>query len=196
MEEIFQGIYKKGNELYTKGKNLELWNPFTSKPAAAIFKGLKNFPIKRGMKVLYLGAAHGVTAWHFSNLVGNGIIYCVEFSSKIVSKLLEKAKKKKNIIPILEDARFPENYGWVGGVDLIYEDIAQRDQIEILKRNLIFLDKGYFILALKAKAIDSIRDVEEIYKEVIDNLNKNYEILETIKLEPYERDHLFIVGKK
>ncbi|HIE01144.1 MAG TPA: fibrillarin-like rRNA/tRNA 2'-O-methyltransferase, partial [Thiotrichaceae bacterium] len=27
-----------------------------------MFKGLKNFPIKRGMKVLYLGAAHGVTA--------------------------------------------------------------------------------------------------------------------------------------
>lgn len=95
----------------------------------------------------------------------------------------------------MEDARFPENYGWIGRVDLIYDDVAQRDQVEILKRNLIFLKKkGYFILALKAKAIDSVKEVKETYKEVVDELRKKYEILETIELEPYERD-LFIVGK-
>jgi fibrillarin-like pre-rRNA processing protein len=196
MEEIFLGVYKKGDKLYTKGKNLEPWNPFISKPAAAILNGLNNFPIKKGMRILYLGAAHGTTVSHFSNIIGNGIIYAVEFSSKVISKLLEKAKKKKNIIPILEDARFPENYGWVGKVDLIYEDVAQRDQILILKRNSIFLRKGgYFILALKARAIDSVRNVKEIYNEVVEELSKNFKIIETIDLEPYEKDHLFIVGK-
>ena len=196
MEQIFPGIYKKEDELYTKEKSLELWNPFISKPAAAILNGLKTFPIKKGQKILYLGAAHGTTVSHFSNIIENGIIYGVEFSDKIISNLLKKAKTKTNIIPILEDARFPENYGWIGKVDLVYEDIAQRDQVLILKRNLVFLNKGYFILALKAKAIDSVRNVKEVYGEVLKDLKKDYEITETIELEPYERDHLFIVGKK
>ena len=196
MREIFEGVYLEKGTLYTKGKNLEVWNPFISKPAAAILKGLKNFPLKSGQKILYLGAAHGTTVAHFSNIVGHGIIYAVEFSGKVIQKLLEKAEKKKNIVPILEDARFPENYGWIGKVDLIYEDIAQRDQILILERNSIFLKKdSYFMLALKAKAIDSVRKVKEIYREVLDELKKNFEIIEWVDLEPYEKDHILIVGK-
>ncbi len=197
MKQIFSGVYKKGNNLYTKGKNLEEWNPYKSKPAAAILNGLQNFPVKKGQKILYLGAAHGTTISHFSNIVGEkGIIYGVEVSDKIILKLIDKVRKKKNIVPILEDARFPENYGWVGKVDLVYEDIAQRDQVQILKKNKVFLkEKGIILIALKAKAIDSVREVKEIYREVIEELSKDFEIIETIDLEPYEHDHLFIVGR-
>ena len=197
MKQIFSGVYKKGNNLYTKGKNLEEWNPYKSKPAAAILNGLQNFPVKKGQKILYLGAAHGTTISHFSNIVGEkGIIYGVEVSDKIILKLIDKVRKKKNIVPILEDARFPENYGWVGKVDLVYEDIAQRDQVQILKQNKVFLkEKGIILIALKAKAIDSVREVKEIYREVIEELSKDFEIIETIDLEPYEHDHLFIVGR-
>ncbi|RLJ01937.1 MAG: fibrillarin-like rRNA/tRNA 2'-O-methyltransferase [Candidatus Aenigmatarchaeota archaeon] len=197
MKQIFSGVYKKGNNLYTKGKNLEEWNPYKSKPAAAILNGLQNFLVKKGQKILYLGAAHGTTISHFSNIVGEkGIIYGVEVSDKIILKLIDKVRKKKNIVPILEDARFPENYGWIGKVDLVYEDIAQRDQVQILKRNKVFLkEKGIILIALKAKAIDSVREVKEIYREVIEELSKDFEIIETIDLEPYEHDHLFIVGR-
>ena len=31
------------------------WIPFRSKPAAALKKGLKVFPLKKGIKILYLG---------------------------------------------------------------------------------------------------------------------------------------------
>jgi len=197
MKQIFSGVYKKGNNLYTKGKNLEEWNPCKSKPAAAILNGLQNFPVKKGQKILYLGAAHGTTISHFSNIVREkGIIYGVEVSDKIILKLIDKVRRKKNIVPILEDARFPENYGWIGKVDLVYEDIAQRDQVQILKKNKVFLkENGIILIALKAKAIDSVREVKEIYKEVVEELSKDFEILETIDLEPYEHDHLFIVGK-
>lgn len=197
MKQIFSGVYKKGSNLYTKGKNLDEWNPYKSKPAAAILNGLQNFPVKKGQKILYLGAAHGTTISHFSNIVGEkGIIYGVEVSDKIILKLIDKVRKKKNIVPILEDARFPENYGWVGKVDLVYEDIAQKDQVQILKRNKVFLkEKGIILIALKAKAIDSVREVKEIYREVIEELSKDFEIIETIDLEPYEHDHLFIVGR-
>ncbi len=196
-EQIFPGVYKKGEKLFTKGKNLEDWNHYKSKPAAAILNGLQNFPIKKGQIILYLGAAHGTTISHFSDIVSDrGLLYGVEVSNRVIPKLLEKIKKKKNIVPMLEDARFPENYGWIGKVDLIYEDIAQRDQVSILKRNKVFLkENGIIVIALKAKAIDSVREVKEIYKEAIKELNEDFEIIEAIDLEPYEHDHLFIVGK-
>jgi fibrillarin-like pre-rRNA processing protein len=196
-----EGVWRQGEKLFTKcpkSNKKELWNIYSSKPAAAILKGLKNFPIKPGQKILYLGAAHGTTIAHFSNIVGDkGQIFGVEVSGSVIPKLLEKAKKKKNIVPLVADARFPENYGWIGKVDLIYEDIAQSDQISILKRNsLAFLKKGGIVaIALKAKAIDSIRDVKEIYKEAVLELGEDFEVLETVELEPYERDHLFIVGR-
>ncbi len=197
MEQIFPGVHKKGNGLYTKGKNLEEWNPYKSKPAAAILLGLQNFPVKKGQKILYLGAAHGTTLSHFSNIVGDkGLIYGVEISAKIISNLVEKVKKKSNVVPLLEDARFPEKYGWIGNVDLIYEDIAQRDQVQILKRNKVFLkERGIIVITLKAKAIDSVKEVKEIYREAIKELSKDFEILEVLDLEPYEHDHLFIVSK-
>ena len=67
----FEGIYKLDGKLATvntvpgyrpfgeeivKVDNVEyrIWNPYTSKPAAAIAKGLKVFPLKKDMKVLYL----------------------------------------------------------------------------------------------------------------------------------------------
>jgi fibrillarin-like pre-rRNA processing protein len=196
-EQIFECVWKKGSKIYTKSKSLEYWDPYSSKPAAALMNGLKNFPVKPLQKILYLGAAHGTTISHFSNIVGgNGRIFGVEVSGKVIGDLLKKAGRKKNIFPILEDAHYPERYGWVGKVDLIYEDIAQRDQIAILKRNAVLLkDGGFIAIALKAKSIDSIREVKEIYKEAVAELSENFEIIETVVLDPFERDHLFIVGR-
>lgn len=196
-EEIFKGVWKSEGKLFTKSKSPEVWDPYSSKPAAAIMNGLQNFPVKEGQKILYLGAAHGTTVSHFSDIVGEkGRIFGVEFSGKVIGELLKKASKKKNIVPILEDARFPERYGWIGKVDLIYEDIAQRDQIAILKRNLPLLKLGGFVMvALKAKAIDSVREVKEIYKEAVAELRPEIDVIETVVLDPFERDHLFIVGR-
>lgn len=195
-EQVFSGVYRERSELFTKGKSTEEWNPYHSKPAAAILNGLKKFPFAKGQKILYLGAAHGTTISHLSNILGDkGVIYGIEVSDKIISKFVSKSENRKNVVPLLEDARFPENYGWIGKVDLIYEDIAQRDQVEILKRNKMFLKKGgKIVICLKAKAIDSIREIKEIYKEALEALSKEFEVVETIDLEPYEHDHLFIVG--
>lgn len=196
-EEIFSGVWKINEKLYTKSKSQEYWDPYSSKPAAAMMNGLRNFPLKEGQNILYLGAAHGTTISHFSNIVGEkGRIFGVEFSGKVIGELLKKASRKKNIVPILEDARFPERYGWIGKVDLIYEDIAQRDQVAILKRNLGLLKSGGFVMiALKAKAVDSVREVKEIYKEAVAELQPEIEVIETVVLDPFERDHLFIVGR-
>jgi fibrillarin-like pre-rRNA processing protein len=107
-----------------------LWDPFRSKLAGAILKGVKNQPIKPDCKVLYLGAASGTTASHVSDIVGNkGYVYCVEFAPRSIRDLIDNVCRfRNNMAPILADARFPAQYSsFVESVDVIYCDIAQPD---------------------------------------------------------------------
>jgi len=178
-------------------RGFRVWNPKRSKLSAAIFKGLKEFPFKRDSKVLYLGAASGTTSSHISDIVDSGIVYCVEFSPRVFSKLLEVCKKRKNMVPILEDARFPERYEpFIDVVDVIYQDIAQPDQVDIAKRNAdYFLRKGgYLFLALKARSIDVSKSPKKVLKNEIKKLKREFNLLEKISLEPYHKDHFMIVA--
>ena len=86
---------------------------------------------KPGSHVLYLGAASGTTVSHVSYIVGpTGIVYAVEFSHRSGRDLVNMAKKRTNIIPIIEDARHPQRYRMlVGMVDTIFADVAQPDQV-------------------------------------------------------------------
>src|SRR2546425_1661732 len=66
-----------------RGKEYRIWDPFRSKLAAAILKGLTHMPITTGSKVLYLGAASGTTVSHVSDIVAaKGQVYCVEFAQR------------------------------------------------------------------------------------------------------------------
>uniref|UniRef100_A0A2P2LHZ4 Mediator of RNA polymerase II transcription subunit 36a n=1 Tax=Rhizophora mucronata TaxID=61149 RepID=A0A2P2LHZ4_RHIMU len=111
-----------------------IWNPFRSKLAAAILGGVDNIWIKPGAKVLYLGAASGTTVSHVSDIVGPmGVVYAVEFSHRSGRDLVNMAKKRTNVIPIIEDARHPAKYRMlVGMVDVIFSDVAQPDQVLLL----------------------------------------------------------------
>lgn len=85
-----------------------VWNPFRSKLAASIVGGIENIYMKPGSKVLYLGAASGTTVSHVADLVGpEGAVYAVEFSKRSGRDLVNMAKKRTNVIPIIEDARYP-----------------------------------------------------------------------------------------
>jgi len=85
-----------------------VWNPFRSKLAASIVGGIENIYMKPGSKVLYLGAASGTTVSHVADLVGpEGAVYAVEFSKRSGRDLVNMAKKRTNVIPIIEDARHP-----------------------------------------------------------------------------------------
>ncbi|MFS8001237.1 putative fibrillarin, S-adenosyl-L-methionine-dependent methyltransferase [Helianthus anomalus] len=107
-----------------------VWNPFRSKLAAAILGGVDNIWMKPGSRVLYLGAASGTTVSHVSDLVGpTGVVYAVEFSHRSGRDLVNMAKKRTNVIPIIEDARHPAKYRMlVAMVDVIFSDVAQPDQ--------------------------------------------------------------------
>ncbi len=178
-----------------------LWDPYRSKLAAGILKGLQNIPIKPGSRVLYLGAASGTTASHVSDIVGlDGHVYCVEFAARAIRELVNNVCiYRSNMSPILGDARTPENYARiVGKVDNIYCDVAQPQQAKILADNAdIFLEKnGWIMLAIKAQSIDVTKEPSEVYKREIETLReRGFEIKETVHLEPYDKAHAMIVAK-
>lgn len=114
-----------------------VWNPFRSKIASAIVGGIGNIYMKPGSKVLYLGGASGTTISHVADLVGpTGCVYGVEFSKRSGRDLVNMAKKRTNVIPIIEDARHPHKYRMLMPMcDVIFADIAQPDQARILGLN-------------------------------------------------------------
>ena len=172
MKEIFNGVFKEGNRIYTINKvpgkrvyNEKLfkkggveyrsWNPYRSKMAGAILKGLKNFPIKRDTKILYLGVASGTTASHFSDISTDGIIYGVEVAFKPMKNFVKLCQERKNMLPILADASKPESYdAIVEDIDFIYQDIAQKNQVEIFLKNMEKFDAKEGMIMVKARSID------------------------------------------
>lgn len=182
------------------GKEYREWDPKRSKLAAAILKGVKNFQIKEDSKVLYLGAAHGYTSSFISDIAKNGRIYALDFAPRVVRDLVYLSEKRKNICPILGDANHPENYfSKIGQVaDIIYMDIAQKNQTEIfLKNTKLFLKKdGIGLLALKAKSIDVALKPEKIFKQARKELEKELKVIEQKNLNPFQKDHCFFVVRK
>lgn len=184
------------------GVEYRLWDAFRSKLAAAILKNLKTVPIKPEHKVLYLGAASGTTASHVSDIVGErGRVYCVEFAARALRELVNNVcAYRANMLPILEDARFPEKYAVFisGKVDDIYCDIAQPEQAKILADNAdVFLkSSGWIMLAVKAQSIDVTKEPEEVYKSEVRVLeNRGFHIEDVVHLEPYDKAHAMIVAQ-
>ena len=83
---------------------------------------------------MYLGASSGTTVSHVSDIVGEGgLVYAVEFSNRSGRDLVNMAKKRPNIVPIINDARKPMEYRYlVGMVDTVFADVAQPDQARII----------------------------------------------------------------
>jgi len=186
-----------------EGFEYRLWDAYRSKLAAAILKNLKTVPIKPQHKVLYLGAASGTTASHVSDIVGeNGHVYCVEFAARSIRELVNNVcAYRLNMVPILEDARFPEKYAVFinGKVDEIYCDIAQPEQAKILADNadLFLKASGWIMLAVKAQSIDVTKEPSEIYEREVRVLeNRGFRIEEVVHLEPYDKAHAMIVAQK
>ena len=182
------------------GVEYRFWDPYRSKLVAAILKGIGETPINSGKRVLYLGAGSGTTASHVSDLIGpNGTVYCVEISSRPMRDLLVVCAQRPNMTPILADARHPEGYcSLIEGVDVIYQDIAQPNQTEILLANVIaFLrEGGHALLAIKARSIDVTKEPREIFRDEMEKIEKEMEILDAKILDPYEKDHAMLMLRK
>ena len=194
------GISVYGEELIQENEEYRIWNPRRSKLAAALLNGLEKLEIPENAKVLYLGASTGTTVSHISDIVTEGRIYAVEFSPTTAKKLVQLARQRTNIAPILGDATKPKNYlNITEKADIVYCDVAQPTQSQLFMKNmdLIGKDNAIGILMIKARSIDVVQKPKKIFKEEEKKLRENgFKIIEKVKLEPYEKDHIAFVVEK
>lgn len=177
------------------------WDPKRSKLAAGLLKGISQIGFKEGDLVLYLGASHGYTPSFVSDIVGKkGFVFAIDFAPEVVRDLVILTEERENMAPILGDCNHPEDYkDLVLESDVVYQDIAQKNQVQIFLKNCnAYLKKGGFgLLALKARSVDVTKRPKEIFKQVRAELEKHITIVDYRTLDPFEKDHaLFIVKKK
>lgn len=220
LEEIFSGVYRLNGTLATKnlapgkrvygerlfthnGTEYRHWDVYKSKLAGAIAKGLKSMPVKSGSMVLYLGAATGTTVSHISDIVGeDGAVFAVEFAQRSMRDLLRLCESRQNILPIFADARQPQQYEeHLQGekVDLLYQDVAQPDQAEILIKNAdkYLKDGGEAMLCIKSQSVDVTVAPELTYKKLVAQLEAaGFTTIQTLILDPFDKDHMFWHGKR
>ncbi len=214
-ETKIEGVYKDKKQLFTvnpkdlfgekvynekiikkNNKEFRSWNPYRSKLSALILKK-GDIKIKPNYNVLYLGAATGTTVSHMSDILTKGNIYAVENSAVSMKKLIKVCKKRKNIIPIFEDAFHFERYKViVPKIDFLYQDISQRNQSTIFIENINrYMKKGKkSIIMVKARSIDVSLKPKEVYDRVCNTFEeKKLKILEKIVLSPFDKDHAAII---
>ena len=190
-----------GEKLFTQD-NLEYreWDASKSKLASAILKGSPNIGIRKDDFVLYLGAASGTTVSHVSDIIGpKGLVFAVDISPRVMRDLIFLSYERENIVPILADSnKIDDLKKKISGVDVIYQDVAQKNQVEIFLKNVnLFLrEKGYALLAVKSRSIDVTKKPLQIYREVKAILEKEMTIIDYRELDPFQKDHCMFICKK
>ena len=178
------------------------WDPFRSKLSAAVLNRLEHFPFSQGTYCLYLGASTGTTVSHLSDIVGSsGKIFAVEMAARVAREFLENVVKyRKNVVPIVEDAKHPEKYPAIyGKIAVVYSDVAQPDQtdIAVLNCNMYLESQGLLFMVVKASSIDALKSKHEVFRDQVKILESSkFNILEVIDLEPYDKNHAMIVARK
>ncbi|MEC7695358.1 MAG: fibrillarin-like rRNA/tRNA 2'-O-methyltransferase [Candidatus Thermoplasmatota archaeon] len=177
---ILWGVKKEGRTLWTRNavKGISVrgerrkrdgriewrrWDPTRSKVAAAILRtrvepsSLLPTP---GSTCLYLGASSGGTVSHIHDFVcgadnhHSGQLVAVEISPRMVRDLVKLADKRPGVVPVLGDARKPEQIAAFirGKANWIHQDLSIADQAETFVRiaTSFLAPGGIGLLSLKA----------------------------------------------
>ncbi len=215
--EVYEEKRRKQTNLYTKNlvpgqrvyserlvkqdkDEFRQWDPNKSKLAATILKGSTNIGIRKGDIVLYLGCSTGTTPSHVSDIIGKeGFLFGLDPAPRVLRDFVFLCEKRTNMTALLEDANHPENYkDKICQADIVYQDVAQRNQTEIFIKNCKhFLKKGgYALLAVKARSIDVTKKPKQIFNQVREELEKHMIIIDYRTLDPFELDHCMFICKK
>ena len=204
-------LRREGRELYTRnaepgtkvygetlrtvdGVEYRHWDPWRSKLAAFLLNGAPEDLLASPRSALYLGGAHGTTVSHLSDLWPSAELFVVEKSPSSFAPLLALARRRENLLPILADAQLPERYlADVGEVDLIYQDVAQRDQARIFRENAeaCLAGNGRGLLMLKVRSVTQRRPASVVVRESRAALVRAGLRLEAeVPLAPFAREHV------
>ena len=176
------------------------FEPGRSKLAAGIVRNWAGPLPSEEERWLYLGAASGTTASHIADLVGpGGRVYALERSPRPFSRLLTLAERWPNLLPVLGDAREPRDYaGLIPPVDGLYADIAQPDQVEIVRRNAeLFLVRvgASLLVALKTPSMGRDREASGHLAAAERELATGVELASSVRLDPFHRGHYLVGGR-
>jgi len=197
-------LYEEGNSLYTltkfekpvygerilirNSKMYREFSPLRSKLASSIKLGFKP-ELGEEDHMLYLGASTGTTASHISDILSKGVIFAVEFSPVSMIKLSELGKSRENLIPLLLDANKPEQYEpFIDWVDMIYQDIAQPNQIDIFLKNVKYYSPKRGIIMYKSYSMRSNTEL----KNEINKLKKYFKNISMKNIERFHKGHYAI----
>jgi fibrillarin-like pre-rRNA processing protein len=207
----WERVYRDGRTLYSinrvpgtsvygeslsvlDGVEYRAWDPFRSKLAAFLLNGAPPDVLGVPHTVLYLGAAHGTTVSHVSDAFPEAMIFAVEKSPTSFARLLALAKKRPGLLPILADAQLPERYqADVGVAELLYQDIAQRNQAGIFAENAraCLSTQGRGILMLKVRSVTQQRPTAAVVKEARSTLQAaGLRVVFETPLAPFSREHV------
>jgi fibrillarin-like pre-rRNA processing protein len=188
-----------GERLFSQdGQEYREWVPNRSKLSAYLRKGGKCFPFRPDSHVLYLGASSGTTPSHVSDIAPQGLVYCVEISPRSFRDLVGVCETRPNMMPILGDATKLDDLAFlVEGVDVIYQDVAQKNQALIFSRAMKRFDAPWGMLAVKARSEDVTRDPGKVFQDSAALLRREgFHVRDSVDLEPFEKDHAMIVVQK
>jgi len=188
-----------GERLFTlQGTEYREWDPRRSKLSAYLTVGGKEFPFRKDSKILYLGASSGTTPSHVSDICVEGKVYCVEFAQRMFRELVGTCETRPNMMPILGDATKPEGYSmFTDGVDMVYQDVAQRMQAKILCDNMDAFGARYGMVAVKARSEDVTAPPESIFREAEKVIrDRGFKVIDDRSLDPLEKAHAMIVVER
>ena len=190
---LVPGTRAYGERLVREGdQEFRAWSPRRSKLAALLLLDPHPLSLAREASVLYLGGGTGTTVSHLSDLVPSGTVFAIEVAPRAFEKLLRLAELRRNVVPVMADARNPKTYQTLTGkADLLYQDVAQRDQTGILLRNLPLLrETGRAILMLKARSVDVTAEPKAVFDRAREDLEAAGVLVDrVVPLSPYQKDH-------
>ncbi len=212
---VHQGVYTDGRDLFTRllegaspgghrvvegedGRRYRSFPPAGTKLAALVKAGCQNWPFRHDSRILYLGAGAGTTVSFVSDVCPDGSVVAVEFAPEPFRELVEVARGRPNVLPILADARDPAAYSTQVGppVDVVYQDVAQRDQWTIAERNVrpLMTGDGTLVLIVKARSVDVTRRAEDVFKDVATQAEEaGFLVTEMVDLGAYHEGHAALV---
>ena len=188
-----------GERLQTvDGTEYREWDPRRSKLSAYLTVGGRKFPFRRDSRVLYLGASSGTTPSHVADICPDGKVFCVEFALRMFRDLVGTCDTRPNMMPILGDATRPEEYTmFADSVSVVYQDVAQKRQAEILCRNMDAFGARYGMVAVKARSEDVTASPESVFDQAERFiLDSGYRIVDRRPLEPEETAHALRVAER
>ena len=165
-----------------------IWDPYSSKLAAAIFNGLEIFPFINNSKILYVTDFPNYTFIHLSNLVGtDGIIFLNEEKNSSNSSINKSISQLKNL-KIIDDI---ESFNILQELDVILIDVNFNFSKEFFATITNFLKKNAFIFLIQKTEL--VNEKDNILKE---EFFTKYDIIQKINLTDFFKDLTMIIAKK